>query len=185
MFRNVVFASATVLIAMSAPVRAMDTGDLAARAGFLIGASRYCGVSPMRTNHVRQWIGSQLVAAAESRQAVYRFDDFVNAASSASHDGDLSVRCKAITDAFATLERHITHSRFGHGKKHFRRPDRSDAGAAPTRRQGVWRNADALNQSRSHPCASALKLFNSRVTTAREARIYWAEYRLQMAYGQN
>ena len=114
MLRNVVFASATVLIAMTAPVQAMDTGDLAARAGFLIGAAHYCGVSPTRTNYVRQWIGTQLVAAAESRQAVHRSDDFVNAVGSASHDDDLLVRCGAITGAFATLERHITHSRLGH-----------------------------------------------------------------------
>jgi hypothetical protein len=118
MLRDVVFASATVLIAMAAPIRAMDTGDLAARAGFLIGAARYCGVSPMRTSYVQQWIGTQLVAAAEPRQAVHRFDDFVNAAGSASHDDDdLSVRCKAIADAFATLERHITHSRLGYGNR--------------------------------------------------------------------
>ena len=117
MLRNVVFASATVLIAMTAPVRAMDTGDLAARAGFLIGAAHFCGVPPMRTSYVRQWIGTQLVAAAKSREAVYRFDYFVNAVSSASHDDDLSVRCGAITDAFATLERHITHLRLRHGNR--------------------------------------------------------------------
>jgi len=62
MLRNVFFAAATVLIAMTALVRAMDTGDLAARAGFLIAAAHYCGVSPMRTSYVRQWIGTQLVA---------------------------------------------------------------------------------------------------------------------------
>jgi hypothetical protein len=118
MLRNVVFASATVLIAMTAPVKAMDTGDLAARAGFLIGAAHYCGVSPMRISYVRQWIGTQLIAAAESRQVVHRFDDFVSAAASASDDDDgVSVRCGAITDAFATLERHITHSRLGLGNR--------------------------------------------------------------------
>jgi hypothetical protein len=62
-------------------------------------------------------MGTQLVAAAESRQAAHRFDDFIIAAGSTSHDDDLSVRCGAITDAFTTLERHITPSRLGHGNR--------------------------------------------------------------------
>jgi hypothetical protein len=41
---------------------------------------------------------------------VYRFDGFINAASSASGDGEFTIRCGAVTDAFATLEHHITRS---------------------------------------------------------------------------
>ena len=64
----------------------------------------------MRTGHVRQWIAANLVAATESRQVVDRFDDFIDAASSASGEGEFTVRCGAITGAFATLEQHISHS---------------------------------------------------------------------------
>jgi len=110
MLRNLAFASAGVLIGMTASVNAMDTANLAERAGFLIGAARYCGMSARRTSRVRQWIAANLVIAAGTRQVVYRFDDFINAASSTSGDGDFSVRCGAITDAFATLENHVTRS---------------------------------------------------------------------------
>jgi hypothetical protein len=101
MLRKLALASVTVLIAMTASVEAMDTSDLAGRAGFLIGAARYCGVSAMRTGYVRQWIAATLVAAAETHQVVNRFDGFINAASSASGDGDFTVRCGAINEAFA------------------------------------------------------------------------------------
>jgi hypothetical protein len=110
MLRNLALASVAALIAMTASVEAMDTYDLAGRAGFLIGAARYCGVSAVRTSYVRQWIAANLFATAETRQAVYRFDDFINAASSASSDGDLTARCGAIAGAFATLEQHISRS---------------------------------------------------------------------------
>jgi hypothetical protein len=83
---------------MIASAEAMDASDFAGRAGFLIGAARYCGVSVTRANHVRQWIAANLVATAETRQAVYRLDSFINAASSASGDGDFTVRCGAITE---------------------------------------------------------------------------------------
>src|SRR5271169_2641702 len=104
MLRNLALASATALIAMTALVQAMDTADFARRAGFLIGAARYCGVSMKRAAHFRQWIAANLVAATEPRQVVYRFDDFIDAASAASGDGEFAVRCGPITDAFATLE---------------------------------------------------------------------------------
>ena len=77
---------------------------------FLIGAARYCGVSATKVSHVRQWTAANLVAATESRQVVYRFDDFIDAASSMSGDGEFVVRCGAITGAFATLEHHISRS---------------------------------------------------------------------------
>jgi hypothetical protein len=64
MLRNLALASITALIAMTASVQAMDTADFAGRAGFMIGAARYCGVSPTRAAHVRQWIAATLVAAA-------------------------------------------------------------------------------------------------------------------------
>jgi hypothetical protein len=110
MLRNLALASATALIAMTASVQAMDTADFAGRAGFMIGAARYCGVSTRRAAHVRQSIAANLVAAGEPRQVVYRFDGFINAASSASGDGEFAIRCGAISDAFATLEHHITRS---------------------------------------------------------------------------
>jgi hypothetical protein len=95
---------------MTAAAKAMDTAAVAGRAGFLIGAARYCGVSATRTSHVRQWIAANLAAAIESRQVVYRFDDFIDAAIAASGDGEFTVRCGAITGAFATLEQHISRS---------------------------------------------------------------------------
>jgi hypothetical protein len=106
MLRHLALASVAALIAMTASVKAMDTFDLAGRAGFLIGAARYCGVSTTRAAHVRQWIAANLVATAETRQVVYRFDGFISAASSAAGDGEFTVRCGTITDAFATLESH-------------------------------------------------------------------------------
>ena len=110
MLRNIAIAFTTAFITMTASAKAMDTADVAGRAGFLIGTARYCGVSATRTSHVRQWIAANLVAATESRQVVYRFDDFIDAASSASGDGEFTVRCGAITGAFATLEQHISRS---------------------------------------------------------------------------
>jgi hypothetical protein len=107
MLRSITLASATALIAMTASVNAMDAADLAGRAGFLIGAARHCGVSATRASHVRQWITAKLVAAAEPQQVVFRFDRFVDAASSASNDGVVSLRCEAVTDAFLALEGHI------------------------------------------------------------------------------
>ena len=83
MLRKLALAS-VILIAMTASVEAMDTSDLAGRAGFLIAAARYCDVSAMRTGYVRQWIAANLVAAAETHQGVNRF--------------------------FATLEHHISRS---------------------------------------------------------------------------
>jgi hypothetical protein len=83
MLRNVAVTFAIVFIVMTASAKATDTADVTGRAGFLIGAARYCGVSAARTSHVRQWIAANLVAATESRQVVYRFDDFIDAASSA------------------------------------------------------------------------------------------------------
>ena len=67
MLRSIAVAFAATLIAMTASAMAMDTADMAGRAGFLIGAARYCGVSAMRTSNVRQWIAANLVAATESR----------------------------------------------------------------------------------------------------------------------
>jgi hypothetical protein len=72
----------------------------------LIGAARYCGVSTPRAAQVRQWSAANLVATAGARQIVYRFDGFINAASSAAGDGEFTIRCGAVTDAFATLESH-------------------------------------------------------------------------------
>jgi hypothetical protein len=127
MLRHLALASVAALIAMTASVKAMDTFDLAGRAGFLIGAARYCGVSTTRAAHVRQWIAANLVATAETRQVVYRFDGFIDAASSAAGDGEFTVRCGAITGAFATLEHHITRSS---GTR--RTPPTSSEGPRPT-----------------------------------------------------
>jgi hypothetical protein len=107
MLRNLALASAMALIAMTASIQAMDTADFALRAGFMIGDARYCGVSTTRVAHARQRIAANLVAAAETRWVVYRFDGFINAASAASGEGEFTIRCGAITDAFATLEHHI------------------------------------------------------------------------------
>lgn len=100
-------ASAAALIVMNGSAKAMDTADLAGRAGFLIGAARYCGVSATRVDYVRQWVAANLAATAATRQVTDRFNGFVDAASTASSDGEFSVRCKAVADAFSALEGHI------------------------------------------------------------------------------
>lgn len=107
MLRNVALASATALLAMTVSANAMDASDLAGRAGFLIGAARYCGVSATRASHVREWIAAKFVAAAEPQQVIYRFDGFVDAASFATSDGALPVRCETVMNAFSALEGHV------------------------------------------------------------------------------
>jgi hypothetical protein len=109
MLRNIAFAAAATLIAMTASVKAMDAADLAGSAGFIIGAARHCGVSATRASHVRQWIAAKLVAAAEPQRGVFRLDGFVDTASAASNDDAISLRCEAVTEAFAAIESHIDH----------------------------------------------------------------------------
>lgn len=84
--------------------------SLAERSGFLLGAAHHCGVDNARIVLVGQRMMAVIAGYGEDAQAVAaaskRFAEFFVATSTADNDGEITVRCGAVSAEFTRLERH-------------------------------------------------------------------------------